>query len=373
MSLAGFTGNQDPSHIGKTEKLQHLVDISLIDLSEKLLPAPVAMEISEGIEPIALFTKGNFSIITGAAKSRKTFLISMLMAAAIKKGWFSNKFHCIGEGTNIIFDTEQSRYKVQQIAERIGRLAEIEIPRNLLVYSLRTLEPDERIDLINFVLATTPNINFVAIDGIIDLGIDPILQADQAQKIVMKLMQWTEKYNIHVSCILHYNKTVQTLLGHLGSFSHRKADAVIEVAKDKVENVSIVRAVDCREKEFTPFAFSVDDHGMPYLLDDYYIDPKPADKNSGKLKKLPFSPGQLEPEQHQDILKEVFKNQKEQGYSTCWRNIKNAIEKIMNITIGDNRAKDALAYYLSDGAIKKSEQKPKPVYSASENLDNSLP
>jgi len=115
-------------------------------------------------------------------------------------------------------------------------------------------------ELIDDVLATTPNLNFVAIDGIIDLDIDPILEAKQAQNIVLKLMQWTEIYNIHITCVLHYNKTVATLLGHLGSFSHRKADAIIEVSKNKEdESISLVKALDCREKEFLPFAFSINE------------------------------------------------------------------------------------------------------------------
>ena len=64
----------------------------------------------------------------------------------------------------------------------------------------------------------------------------------------MKLMQWTEIYNIHITCVLHYNKTVSTLLGHLGSFSHRKADAIIEVSKSKEdENIYIVRPEDNRK------------------------------------------------------------------------------------------------------------------------------
>ena len=257
---------------------------------------------------------------------------------------------------NIIFDTEQAKYKVQQIAKRICNLSENFTPENLLVYSLRTLEPSQRIGLIDHILSTTPNLNFVAIDGIIDLEIDPILQAEQAQRIVMKLMQWSEIYNIHITCVLHYNKTVSTLLGHLGSFSHRKADAVIEVAKAKDDvNVSIVRAIDCREKEFQPFAFSIDPYGMPYILNDYAIE-KPKAKQEPKEKKPAFLPDNLEDTIHKRILDLVFKVQKEQNFNECWGNIKDAVSKISFENIGNSKAQDFLRYYISESEIIKVER-----------------
>jgi hypothetical protein len=335
--------------------LRDLIKSCKIDLTEVLLPPPIAMQIKSGGEPITLFTKGNFSIITGAAKSRKTFLISMLMAAAIK-GSFQNYFFCNTKGVNIIFDTEQSRYKVQQNAKRICQLAETINPDDFCIYSLRTLDPSQRIDLIDKVLAETPKINFVAIDGIIDLEVDPILQAEQAQRIVSRLMKWTEIYNIHIACVLHYNKTMPTLLGHLGSFSHRKADSIIAVTKDKEnKNISFVEPVDCREKEFSSFAFSVDEIGIPCVLEDYTFVKKTKQKkepNNPKIKIItPFS---FEAAQHNDILNLVFKIQKELGYGNLVINIKNAVEQITNQTIGINKAKEFIAFYVNDESIIKT-------------------
>lgn len=366
--LESFTG-EEPIYNDLIQKmgncnLQDLINSSRIDLKEVLTPPPVAMQIMSEGNPITLFTKGNFSIVTGPAKSRKTFLISMLMAAAIK-GSFQDLFVCPCDGVNLIFDTEQSRYKVQQIAKRICSLSETIKPEIFQAFSLRTLEPSQRIDLIEGVLKETPNINFVAIDGIIDLEIDPILQADQAQKIVSKLMKWTEIYNIHIVCVLHYNKTVATLLGHLGSFSHRKGDAIISVTKSKEdENISLVEPVDCREKEFSPFAFSVDQTGMPYILEDYTFEKKvKVKKEPGQPKVKGITPHKLEQQTHIDILNQVFKTQKEQGYNELWRNIKNAIEAIVGETIGDNKAKDFFTYYLSNEKIIKAIVKgKKPVY-----------
>lgn len=346
------------------DRMQSLIDSCKINLAEQLAPAPVAMQIMSEGNPITLFTKGNFSIVTGAAKSRKTFLLSMLIAAALL-GRLQDMFICEGEGVSILFDTEQSRYKAQQIGKRICYLSETVNPSNLHIYSLRTLDPSERLELIEHVLATTPNIKFVAIDGIIDLDIDPILQADQAQRIVSKLMKWTEIYNIHIVCVLHYNKTVATLLGHLGSFSHRKADAIIEVSKSKDDgNVSLVKALDCREKEFTPFAFSVDTMCMPYILQGFTFEKQVKEPKELKTPKpKAITPHDLDTDKHTEILAITFKIRKEYGYSDLWKSIKNAGAHL-GLSIGNNKAMDFIPYYLQNESIIFTEipKKKNPVY-----------
>ncbi len=192
----------------------------------------------------------------------------------------------------------------------------------------------------------------MAIDGIIDLDIDPILQADQAQNIVMHLMKWTEIYNIHIVCVLHYNKTVKNLLGHLGSFSHRKADAIIEVSKDAANsNISIVTPIDCREKEFEPFAFAIDDEGLPYILDDYQIKPSITKEIKSKPKAITYN--DFTEKQHLDLISEIFRFQKELTYTRLWKSIKDIGGRIIYGKIGDNNAKDFTSYYVESGYLEK--------------------
>jgi len=368
MKAKAFEGEAEP---GQTcapceDEISKLIQTCRIDISEVLEPPPVAMSIESNGEKITLFTKGNFSIVTGAAKSRKTFLLSMLMAAAIKGSFDNDFFCCKTKGANILFDTEQSRYKTQQNTKRIVSLTGKESPDNMHVYSLRTLEPGNRLALIDRVLAETPDINFVAIDGIIDLDNDPILDVHQAQKIITKLLQWTEIYNIHIVCVLHYNKTASTIAGHLGTFAHRKADAIIEVSKDKdSKNISFVKAIDCREIEFSPFAFSIDDNGIPGILRDYEI--------SGQGKKKQTTPAlplmqRLNSEIYNQVLSEVFKVVKQQQYKLFEVNMKIAFEACGN-KVGETAIKqDIIPYLLDDEYIKKINVKGKrhPVYMMAE-------
>jgi hypothetical protein len=313
-----------------------------IDLNEELPPAPIAMYIKEEgkLTPTPLFTKGNFSIITGPPKQRKTFLANMLLAEATgRKGEF---FYCPTEGINIGFDTEQAKYKVQQNGKRIVKLAGTD--NNLHLYSFRTLDPDERLRLIGEVLDKTENINFVVIDGIIDLGNDPILQADQAIRIVQKLMKWSEEFNIHICCVLHFNKTVATLLGHLGSFSHRKADAVISVVKDKNnENISIVEAIDTREKPFAPFEFSIDEDGLPYIIGTHEMEDKVKGKNT-------LSPKSVPRESHIKYFTEIFQLRSEYNYRELQQKIKDKYDEY-GIRFGDSKAREFLSYAENEGII----------------------
>lgn len=342
-------------------EIEELVQSCLVDLSKPIAKPPIAMEINNGDRNITLFTKGNFSIVAGKQKSKKSFLTSTFMATAIK-GSFQNHLFCPTNGMNILFDTEQSEYKTQQIGRRILKLAGKEKADNFLLYTLRTQDPEKRLEIIENVLEKTPNLNYVVIDGIVDLAIDPILQVEQAQNIISKLMKWTEVYQIHITCVLHYNKTVSTLLGHLGSFAQRKADCVIEVAKDSEnENTSFVSPLDCREMEFKPFAISVDEYGLVNIKTDIAERKSKAIK-SEKQVRIKFTANSVNEEMHELILSNLFKKIKEYSYNELWRSLKQSIEFVCAESIGDNKAKEFITYYLAKEKIAKIEVKKKVLY-----------
>lgn len=346
-------------------EIEILTKKCIVDLSVKLPLPPVAMYIKQNGQEQILFTKGNFSIITGKAKSRKSFLVSLFMASAIK-GSIQDYFYCPNDGVNILFDTEQAEYKVQQVGKRICKLVGTENPKNFISYTLRTLDPKQRLEVIENVLSTTENLNFVAIDGIIDLDIDPILQAEQAQNIVTKLMQWSGKYNVHITCVLHFNKTVSTLLGHLGSIAQRKAESIIEVVKDTDrENVSYVNPLDCREKEFDSFAFTIDENILPRIDNDIELKKPKTSIKPLKQKKEIITPYSYNDEKHERILKEVFKESIELSYSGLFKSIKDALNYVYSEHIGDNKAKDFVTYYNRENKIVSNSVGKKTFYSLS--------
>ena len=76
-----------------TNKLSKKLDACRIDILE-IIPSPeIAWEIRDdnSEEFNILGTLGNFSLVKGKAKSKKSFFINMAIAAAVGKGLLQNK------------------------------------------------------------------------------------------------------------------------------------------------------------------------------------------------------------------------------------------------------------------------------------------
>ena len=70
-----------------------------------------------------MFTLNNFSAIVGKAKSKKSFLVSMLVAAYARGGLLYNTIECKHKGETVIFDTEQGGKHFKQKLIAIEKLA----------------------------------------------------------------------------------------------------------------------------------------------------------------------------------------------------------------------------------------------------------
>lgn len=114
-----------------------------IDIYAELAPAPVALSIINDNEECKICSLGDFSLVTGKAKSRKTFTITMALAAACTNIPILNKFigHLPENQKRVVFfDTEQSSYHVQKVCKRIVKLIG-HVPDNFEGYSLRKFSP----------------------------------------------------------------------------------------------------------------------------------------------------------------------------------------------------------------------------------------
>lgn len=119
----------------------------------------------------AIGTLGNFSASTGKAKSKKTFNVSAILAAALTNG---EVLRYIAEfpddkRTILYFDTEQSPYHCQRVMKRALRLAGLPVdrhPENLIFAQLRAITPDLRLELIDNAIANTPNVGLVIITSV---------------------------------------------------------------------------------------------------------------------------------------------------------------------------------------------------------------
>ena len=260
------------------------------------------------VNGIPIGTLGNFSASIGKAKSKKTFNVSAMTAAALSGEKVLAYEVNLPEGKDKILyiDTEQSKTHCKKTLARILALANLpdgEDNNRLEFLSLRKYTPKERIEIIECVLATTEGIGLVIIDGVRDLlfDINAPLEATQVTSI---LMRWTDEYQIHIQTILHQNKGDENARGHIGTEINNKAETVIQVEKDKNdESMSKVSALYTRSQTFPTFAFRINDHILPELVEDYVSEPKKA----GRPPKKEFDPYfDIKQEHHETALERIF-------------------------------------------------------------------
>ena len=258
-------------------------------------------------------TFGNFSASTGKAKSKKTFNITAMVAAALTNSTVLNYRASFPEGKRQIlyFDTEQSRYHCHNVLERILKLAGLSTAtdnENLDFICLREYTPAVRIEVIDYALSHNEGYGLVIIDGIRDLLLD-INNAAESVEVINKMMEWSSKYDLHIHCVLHQNKGDNNVRGHIGTEMNNKAETVLVITKSTTNpDISEVKAMHIREKEFKPFAFTVNEEGLPEIVEHT------PEKEEGDKQPSRFTYQDLTSEQHNEALTAAFKEKPIKGF-----------------------------------------------------------
>lgn len=253
----------DPTEIEK------LLERSKIDTKRDVKRPPIILSIKEqsGTQFIykRLFTLGNFSCIIGKAKSRKTYLLSLLTASIINpnaNAKFKSELPNNKRGV-LYFDTEQGEYDCYNVIKRIETLAQVGTMRS---FSLREFSPLERCAIIEHAFTLWgEETGYCVIDGIADL-VNAINDEIEATRVVSILLRLTKQYNCHISTVLHQNKGDGFATGHIGSAIMKKAEILITVAKANGNpQLSDVSCDLNRGIDFDPFCIAIDDNAMPYI------------------------------------------------------------------------------------------------------------
>ena len=263
------------------------------------------------IEGTTISTLGNFSASTGKGKSRKSFNVSAIVASSLTGRKVLNYEASFPEGKDRIlyFDTEQSPDHCRTILRRINKLCgypEKKDDDRIRFAFLRQETTLDRRDIIECALITEPNIGLVIIDGLRDLLFD-INSSTEAAEVIGLLMRWSSQFNVHIHTVLHLNKGDDNLRGHIGTELNHKAETILQIkVSEEDENISEVSASMVRDRKFPPFAFSIDDEGVPVLEEDYEFDPKP--------KRESFNYKKMSEEKHRDALDKAFEGAAKVGY-----------------------------------------------------------
>ena len=328
------------------EELESYLSKGEIKATDKVTIPPKILFVGD----CTIATFGNFSASTGKAKSKKTFNISAMVAAAVTNTTVLNYRACLPEGKRKIlyFDTEQSKYHCHNVLERIYKLSGLSVKKDdprLLFWGLREYTPKLRIALIDYALRKHQEVGLVIIDGLRDLMYD-INNGKEATDVMTVLMAWTSVYDLHIHTVLHLNKNDNNPRGHIGTELENKAETVLIISKNLQNNsISEVRPMHMRDKEFSTFAFHIDDNKLPVLDNGISVT---------VVKRREKSLVSLDNEVHQEILSKAFKNNSTTRYSDLVEMVSRAYEDA-GYKRGTNGIKDLLKLLSGKGIIVKQD------------------
>src|SRR5574344_444820 len=328
------------------EELESYLSKGEIKATDKVTIPPKILFVGD----CTIATFGNFSASTGKAKSKKTFNISAMVAAAVTNTTVLNYRACLPEGKRKIlyFDTEQSKYHCHNVLERIYKLSGLSVKKDdprLMFWGLREYTPKLRIAVIDYALRKYDEVGLVIIDGLRDLMYD-INNGKEATDVMTVLMAWTSVYELHIHTVLHLNKNDNNPRGHIGTELENKAETVLIISKNTMNNsVSEVKPMHMRDKEFTTFAFHIDDNKLPVLDSSLSVTVvKPREKSLVSL----------DNEVHQEILSKVFEEKPPTKYNELVDVVAQAYEAA-GYKRGMNGIKGLLKLLTSKGIIVKKE------------------
>ena len=328
------------------EELESYLSKGEIKATDKVTIPPKILFVGD----CTIATFGNFSASTGKAKSKKTFNISAMVAAAVTNTTVLNYRACLPERKRKIlyFDTEQSKYHCHNVLERIYKLSGLSVKKDdprLLFWGLREYTPKLRIALIDYALRKHQEVGLVIIDGLRDLMYD-INNGKEATDVMTVLMAWTSVYDLHIHTVLHLNKNDNNPRGHIGTELENKAETVLIISKNLQNNsISEVRPMHMRDKEFSTFAFHIDDNKLPVLDNGISVT---------VVKRREKSLVSLDNEVHQEILSKAFKNNSPTRYSDLVEMVSRAYEDA-GYKRGTNGIKDLLKLLSGKGIIVKQD------------------
>ena len=249
----------------------HLIWKSIIiRTSDVFSTPPVVINVDKSV----ISTLGNFSASTGKGKSKKTFNVCAIVAAALTNGTVLNYRASFPDGKRkvLYFDTEQSAYHCQKVLQRINRLCglpETEDNDQIEFVMLREYSPLDRKTIIEMALSERPDLGLVVIDGLRDLLFD-INSSTEAAEVIGLLMRWSSQFNVHIHTVLHLNKGDDNVRGHIGTELNHKAETILQITKSVADgNISEVHASLVRDRDFKPFAFHINEDGLPVLAKNY--------------------------------------------------------------------------------------------------------
>ena len=240
--------------------------------------------------------RGELVAFTGKAKSGKTFVMSMMMAAASAAEALAFRRTTFEPLQVLWIDTEQSDQSTQDILR--NRLVPLVCggsdhpaltgtpPRSALplgssknlggetfpesmydIFNVRTESWQERMPLLLAAIDLC-HPDLVILDGVRDL-VDDINNGQLAHDVTERLMRVAQHARCCIVCVIHQNKAAEdrTLRGSIGTELTNKAFEVYECEKMMPSRTFVLTQKLTRKYDITdPLYFTVDDCGLPHQV-----------------------------------------------------------------------------------------------------------
>ena len=212
------------------------------------------------------FARGELVAVTGKAKSGKTYLNSILMAACAGEGLLGLTRISEKPLRVVWIDTEQSEDTTceilrDRITAMIGRQPDDEL---FHVFNLRRINWQNRLSLVLSSIAICQP-DLVIFDGIRDV-VGDINNYEEAQTIIGQLLAVASEFHPCIVCVLHQNKALEdkTLRGALGSELQNKSYETYECTKDSEALVFKIKQTATRKYDMTSeINFCLSQQGLP--------------------------------------------------------------------------------------------------------------
>jgi hypothetical protein len=220
------------------EEMGQLLAKLRVDSTIEISQPPKALEICFGQKSYIIGSLGNFSMVQGKAKSRKSFFLSALTASAITDQMVCDHLRGYMAGRKVIYiDTEQGPFHAAKAKKRIHEMAHLQGNINYDHFEylqLRSLDTNAlRLAAVEYLFRTEENIGYMVIDGIADVASKGVNDEEEATIIASKLLKWTAEYNCHITVVLHENKHDRNAKGHLGQYLVQKSETVLSAKKSE--------------------------------------------------------------------------------------------------------------------------------------------
>lgn len=317
------------------QNIPQLVEKAQIDPFKMVEKPPGVIE----YKGTPLATLGNFSVLNGKPKSRKSTFSTILSIVALdNNNYIYRGFKNLRPYSDIIyFDTESSEYHANKLGNRIVTKLKLKPDTSKFsLFGLREHSPEIRLKIIEEVLYNSKNLSLVVIDGIADLLTKGYNDESDAINITSKLLKWTKELNIHIITVVHQNKGDNYAKGHLGSFLNQKAETVLNIVKsDRDANISIVKAAFSRGIDIEDIYFSMDENGIPIITD------APVTAASNKPLKIPTD---FDYEFKLSLVEEAFQSEKEILFKALSDKLKHYLAD-KGFKVGNTLLRDWITYY----------------------------